>query len=67
LDSEAGQLSQELTRRGIGARARVHAVVEVVEPEELQLSALAQAGGAFEFLAEEPDLYADDDLIERNS
>jgi hypothetical protein len=42
------------------------AVVEVVEQEMPLISALAQEGGAFEFLGEEPDIYTDDDLIEPN-
>ena len=41
-------------------------VVEVIEQELPPMSALAQEGGAFGFLAEEPDFYTDDDLIERN-
>jgi hypothetical protein len=44
----------------------VRVVVEVIEQEMPPMSALAQEGGAFEFLAEEPDIYTDDDLIERN-
>jgi hypothetical protein len=65
LDAEAGCLSEELGRRGIAAHTRVRAVVEVVEGEGLPMSALAHAGGAFAFLAEEPDLYTDADAIER--
>ena len=66
LDAEAGRLSEELTRRGIGARTRVHAIVEIVDDTELPMAALAQEGGAFAFLADEPELYSDADLTKRN-
>ena len=65
LDAEAGQLSAELARRGIAAGARVHVLVEVVDsaPDALPMAAIAQAGGAFDWLADEPDLYTDADLV----
>ncbi|MCB4824575.1 hypothetical protein [Roseicella aerolata] len=65
LDAEAGQVSAELARRGIAAGTRVHVVVEVVEgADALPMAAIAQAGGAFDWLADEPDLYSDADLAE---
>jgi hypothetical protein len=66
LDAEAGQLSAELARRGISADARVHVLVEVMDSEAdaLPMAAIAQAGGAFDWLADEPDLYTDDDLVQ---
>lgn len=67
LDAEAGQISAELARRGIAAGTRVHVVVELVDaPPEgaLPMAAIAQAGGAFDWLADEPDLYGDADLAE---
>jgi len=63
LDAEAGQVSAELVRRGIAAGTRVHVLVEVIGNENLPMAALAQAGGAFDWLAEEPDLYTDADLV----
>jgi hypothetical protein len=67
LDAEAGQVSEELVRRGIAADTRVRVLAEVVENDEgPSMAALAQAGGAFAFLAEEPDLYSDADAVERN-
>lgn len=65
LDAEAGQLSAELARRGVAADARVHVLVEVVDSEAdaLPMAAIAQAGGAFDWLADEPDLYTDADLV----
>ena len=65
LDVEAGQVSSELAHRGIPARTRVHVLVEVPDDAGLPMAALAQAGGAFDFLADEPDLYTDADIIER--
>jgi hypothetical protein len=65
LDIEAGQVSAELVHRGIPARTLVHVLVEVPDAADLPMAALAQAGGAFDFLADEPDLYTDADLIER--
>ncbi len=65
LDVEAGQVSAELVHRGIPARTRVHVLVEVPEDADLPMAALAQAGGAFDFLADEPDLYTDADIVER--
>jgi hypothetical protein len=66
LHAEAGRVSEELARLGISGGTRVRVVVEVIGQEMPPMSALAQEGGAFEFLAEEPDIYTDDDLIERN-
>jgi len=63
LDAEAGQLSAELARRGIAANTRVHVIVEL-EAGNPHMATLAQAGKAFDWLAEEPDLYADADLEE---
>lgn len=67
LDAEAGQVSVELARRGIAAGTRVRVLVEVVtggdEADVLPMAALAQAGGAFDWLADEPDLYTDADLV----
>ncbi len=65
LDAEAGQVSAELARRGIPPALRVHVLVEVPDHEAWPMAALAQAGGAFDWLADEPDLYTDADLKER--
>ena len=65
LDARAGEVSAELARRGIAAEARVHVLVEVVgeEADLPPMTAIAEAGGAFDWLAEEPDLYTDADLV----
>ena len=62
LDAEAGQISSELARLGIAPATRVHVLVEVAEDDDAPIAKLAQSGGAFEWLAEEPDLYTDADL-----
>ena len=63
-DIEAAKVSEELRRRGIPPRQRLRVVVESVETEEPSITAMNAAGGAFDWLAEEPDLYSDADLIE---
>jgi hypothetical protein len=65
LDAEAGQVSAELVRRGIAAGTRVHVLVEVASEQELPMAAIGQAGGAFDWLEDEPDLYTDADLVPR--
>ena len=64
LDAEAGQVSAELARRGIPAHVRVHVLVEIAPSAELPMTAIAQAGKGLDWLAEEPELYSDADLIE---
>jgi hypothetical protein len=66
LDVEAGRIPAELARRGISARTKVHGLIKVDEPDGLPMAALAEAGGAFDFLNDEPETYSDDDIIERN-
>ncbi len=64
-DVEAGRVSEELRRRGMPADQRLRVVVESLEREEPSVTAINAAGGAFDWLAEEPDLYSDADLVER--
>lgn len=64
-DIEAGKVSEELRRRGIPSSQRLRVVVESIDLEEPSMTALNAAGGAFDWLAEEPDLYSDTDLVER--
>ena len=64
LDAEAGQVSAELVRRGIPAHVRVHVLVEITPTNELPMAAIAQTGEDLDWLAEEPELYSDADLIE---
>ncbi len=67
LDAEAGQVSAELARRGIAVHTRVHVLVEVVgeDIDALSMAVIAQEGGAFDWLADEPDLYTDADLVQQ--
>jgi hypothetical protein len=62
---EAGKLSNELKRRGIAPNQRVRVVVEPIANDDMPVTALNAAGGAFDWLADEPDLYSDADLVER--
>ena len=64
LDAEAGQVSAELARRGVSSYALVHALVEVTSDGEPRMAAIAQAGKGLDWLAGEPELYSDADLIE---
>lgn len=64
-DVEAGRLPEELQRRGIPPGQRVRVVVETIDVDELPITAINASGKAFDWLAEEPDLYGDDDLVER--
>lgn len=65
LDARAGQVSAELARLGIAAETRVHVRVRILPPDTdaLPMAALAEEGRAFDWLAEEPDLYSDADLL----
>lgn len=65
LDVEAGQISAELARRGVASNTLVHAQVEVMAALELPMGLIAQTGKGFDWLASEPDLYSDTDLVER--
>jgi hypothetical protein len=64
-DIEAGRLTEELRRRGIPPEKRLRVVVESLDDDELPMTAMNAEGGAFDWLADEPDLYSDDDLVER--
>lgn len=64
-DIEAGKVTDELRRRGIPSRQRLRVVVESIEADEPSITTMNATGGAFNWLAEEPDLYSDADLIER--
>jgi hypothetical protein len=61
---EAGKLTEELARRGIAPTQKVRAVVESLETDDLPMAAINASSGAFDWLADEPDIYADNDLIE---
>ena len=67
IDVPAGQLSAELERRGVAADAKVHVVVEFLDDGKLPMTVISEAGRAQDWLANEPDLYDDSDLVERAS
>lgn len=62
---EAGKVSREIERKGIPARQRVRVTLETLD-EELPLVQMAEAGRAFDFLKEEPELYSDADIKQPN-
>ena len=64
-DIEAGKLLDELKRRGIKPSQRLRVVVESIESDDPPMTAINASGGAFDWLAGEPDLYSDADLKER--
>ncbi len=66
---EAGRLlpKEDLTRLGLAPRRIVRVVLETVdEDDEISITEMNVMGKAFDHLADEPNLYADTDLIERN-
>jgi hypothetical protein len=66
-DIEAGKLAEELQRQGIKPSQRLCVIVESIDSDDLPMTVINASGGAFDWLAEEPDLYSDADLIERYS
>jgi hypothetical protein len=63
---EASQVFAEMTRLGVKPRQHVRVVFEKIEEDELPVAQMAQEGGAFDWLKDEPDLYTLADLKERN-
>lgn len=61
----ADQVFAEMTRRGIKPCQRVRVVFEEIEDDELPIARMAEAGGAFDWLKDEPDLYTVADIKER--
>ena len=62
LEAEALQVFAELARRGVPATSPVHVIVDVEHTVELPISAIAQTGAGFDWLAGEPDISTDADL-----
>jgi hypothetical protein len=62
---EAGNVSREIERKGISARQRVRVTLETLD-DDLSLSQMAEAGRAFEFLKDEPELYSEADIKQQN-
>lgn len=64
-DIEAEQVPDALRRLGITGKQRLLVIVETKEDDDPPMTAINAAGGGFDWLADEPDLYDDDDLVER--
>ena len=62
---EVADLPREIKNRGISNRQRVRVVVETLT-DDLPLAKMAEEGRAFEFLADEPDLYNEADVQRPN-
>jgi hypothetical protein len=58
---EAGKLPAEIRRRGISTDQRVRVVLETLD-DDMPLAHIAEQGKAFDFLADEPDLYGEADI-----
>jgi hypothetical protein len=58
---EAGNLPGEMKRHGIALSQRVRVVVETLN-DDMPLAQIAEQGGAFAFLADEPELYSEADI-----
>jgi hypothetical protein len=67
---EAGKIlpPDTLTRLGLTPHRLLRVVLETVDTEddEISITEMNALGGAFAHLDDEPDLYSDADLIERN-
>ncbi len=66
---EAGRLlpRSDLERLGLAPKRVLRVILETLDDEdEISLTAMNAQGKAFDHLADEPELYSDDDLIERN-
>ena len=60
-DIEAERVPAEMERRGIAAKQRLRVVLETLD-ESLPLAQMAEEGGAFDFLNDEPELYSEADI-----
>ena len=63
-DIQAGKLAQELQRIGIRPEQRVNVLVESQDLADIPITRINAEAGAFDWLAEEPDLYSESDLVE---
>ncbi len=66
---EAGKIlpKEDLRKLGLAPRRVVRVVLETIDnDDEITVTEINAKGKAFDYLAAEPDLYTDTDLIERN-
>jgi len=59
---EAGKVSAELKRRGVPVKQLVRVIVDTLDGD-LPLARIAEEGRAFRYLADEPDLYSEADIL----
>jgi len=62
---EVGDLPREIKSRGISNRQRVRVTLETLA-DDLPLAKMAEEGRAFDFLADEPELYSEADIRRPN-
>ena len=62
---EAEKLPGEMRRRGIPPHQRLRVVMETLD-DDTPLAEIAEQGGAFAFLADEPDIYGEADIQRPN-
>jgi len=61
-----GKFPQSLSAAA-SPRMHVHFVIEFIDDGTLPMAAIAEAGGAQDWLADEPELYSDSDIVGRMS
>ena len=65
-DIQTGELTEELSRRENSWRTDDCVLLwRRSEDDDLPMAAINASGGAFDWLADEPDIYGDSDLVER--
>jgi len=67
FEAEAGQILAELAQRSFPSKNRVYLLIRVVPANKLQGMAVAEVGKGFDWLAEEPELCSDADLLEQRN
>lgn len=68
-DIEVGRVAEAVSRLGVPPHQRVRVVIETDDKDEKDdpdMARMAEEGGAFDFLADEPDLYTEADIKRRN-
>lgn len=65
-DIEVGRVAEAVSRLGVPPHQRVRVVIETDEKDDPDTARMAEEGGAFDFLADEPDLYTEADIKHRN-
>lgn len=66
IEAEKILVHEQIRRLGLGPRRVLRVVLETVDDDEITIAEMNATGGAFDHLADEPDLYSEADLVERN-